>query len=166
MDLFLQYKGITAVYVKFGRFYLEDERVCPNLSINFLGLSDLRGFGVKCNAYGGERGRIKAAGEWAGVKVTPHQLRHILRQTQHRLYARIHDHTVTEDYQIAMTVIEQRLEDCLTLPAAQTTNQNNGRPQTEQQLLTLVDALAGDNLDQTQQAVLAELRQGLLALAT
>ncbi len=132
------------------------------------------------------RGRIKAAGERAGVKVTPHQLRHtfatqllnagcrlttIQTLLGHRhpnstlTYARIHDHTVAEDYQAAMTVIEQRLVDCLTLPAAQTTNQNNGRLQTGQQLLTLVDALAGDNLDQTQLAVLAELRQGLLALA-
>jgi site-specific recombinase XerD len=132
------------------------------------------------------RGRIKAAGERAGVKVTPHQLRHtfatqllnagcrlttIQTLLGHRhpnstlTYARIHDHTVAEDYQAAMAVIEQRLVDCLALPAAQMTNQNNGRPQTEQQLLTLVEALAGGNLDQTQQAVLAELRQGLLALA-
>jgi site-specific recombinase XerD len=132
------------------------------------------------------RGRIKAAGERAGVKVTPHQLRHtfatqllnagcrlttIQTLLGHRhpnstlTYARIHDHTVAEDYQAAMTIIEQRLADGLALPAAQTTNHNNGRPQTGQQLLTLVDALAGDNLDQSQQAVLAELRQGLLALA-
>lgn len=132
------------------------------------------------------RDRIKAAGERAGVKVTPHQLRHtfatqllnagcrlttIQTLLGHRhpnstlTYARIHDHTVAEDYQTAMAAIEQRLADCLALPAAQTTNQNNGRPQAEQQLLTLVDALTGDNLDQTQQAVLAELRQGLLALA-
>jgi site-specific recombinase XerD len=133
------------------------------------------------------RGRIKAAGERAGVKVTPHQLRHtfatqllnagcrlttIQTLLGHRhpnstlTYARIHGHTVAEDYQAAMALIEQRLVDCLALPAAQTTNYNNGRPQTEQQLLTLVDALAGGNLDQTQQAVLAELRQGLLVLAT
>jgi site-specific recombinase XerD len=132
------------------------------------------------------RDRIKAAGERAGVKVTPHQLRHtfatqllnagcrlttIQTLLGHRhlnstlTYARIHDHTVAEDYQAAMAVIEQRLVDCPALPAAQTTNHNNGRPQTEQQLLTLVDALVGDNLNQTQQAVLAELRQGLLALA-
>jgi integrase/recombinase XerD len=132
------------------------------------------------------RGRMKAAGERAGVKVTPHQLRHtfatqllnagcrlttIQTLLGHRhpnstlTYARIHDHTVAEDYQAAMAVIEQRLVNCLALPAAQTTNQNNGQPQTGKQLLTLVDALAGDNLDQSQQAVLAELRQGLLALA-
>lgn len=75
--------------------------------------------------------RIRAAGERAGVKVTPHQLRHtcatqllnagcrvtsIQKLLGHRrldstmLYARVHDRTVADDYYAAMTHIEQRLD--------------------------------------------------------
>jgi len=75
--------------------------------------------------------RIRYAGERAGVKVTPHQLRHtcatqllnagcrvtsIQKLLGHRridstmIYARVHDRTVAEDYYAAMTHIEQRLD--------------------------------------------------------
>ena len=75
--------------------------------------------------------RIKAAGERAGVKVSPHRLRHtfatqllnagcrvtsIQKLLGHRrlnstmIYARVHNHTVAEDYYAAMTQIEKRLD--------------------------------------------------------
>lgn len=77
------------------------------------------------------RGRIKAAGQRTGVKVTPHQLRHtyatqllnagckittIQALLGHKhlnttlTYARVHDRTVAEDYFAAMSLIEKRLE--------------------------------------------------------
>jgi integrase/recombinase XerD len=76
------------------------------------------------------RGRLKAAGERLGVKVTPHQLRHtcatqllnagcrvtsIQKLLGHRklnstlVYARVHDRTVSDDYYAAMARIEQAL---------------------------------------------------------
>jgi integrase/recombinase XerC len=76
------------------------------------------------------RGRIQAAGERVGVKVYPHRLRHTCgtqllnagrrvtsiqkflghkRLNSTMIYARVHDHTVTEDYYAAMERIEQRL---------------------------------------------------------
>jgi site-specific recombinase XerD len=75
--------------------------------------------------------RICAAGERAGVKVTPHQLRHtcatqlvnagcritsIQKLLGHRelnstmIYARVHDRTVAEDYYAAMAHIEKQLD--------------------------------------------------------
>jgi site-specific recombinase XerD len=75
--------------------------------------------------------RIKYAGERAGVKVTPHQLRHTCatqllnagcrvtsiqkflghqRLNSTMIYARVHDRTVAEDYYAAMAHIEQRLD--------------------------------------------------------
>jgi site-specific recombinase XerD len=77
------------------------------------------------------RERIKAAGKRVGVKVTPHCLRHtfgtqlinagcrvtsIQKLLGHRrlnstmVYARVHDHTVAEDYYAAMAQIEKRLD--------------------------------------------------------
>jgi site-specific recombinase XerD len=74
--------------------------------------------------------RLKAAGVRAGVKVTAHRLRHtmatqllnagcrvttIQKLLGHRdlnstlIYARVHDHTVADDYYAAMTRIEQAL---------------------------------------------------------
>jgi integrase/recombinase XerD len=76
------------------------------------------------------RARLKAAGERAGVKVTPHQLRHtcatqllnagcrivsIQKLLGHRridstlIYARVHDQTVAADYYAAMSCIEKSL---------------------------------------------------------
>jgi hypothetical protein len=75
--------------------------------------------------------RIKAAGKRVGVKVYPHKLRHthatqllnagcrvtsIQKFLGHKrlnstmVYARVHDHTVAEDYYAAMDRIEQRLD--------------------------------------------------------
>lgn len=77
------------------------------------------------------RNRIKAAGQRVGVKVYPHRLRHtcatqllnagckvtsIQQFLGHRqlnstmIYARVHDHTVAEDYYTAIEQIEQRLK--------------------------------------------------------
>jgi site-specific recombinase XerD len=77
------------------------------------------------------RGRLQAAGERVGVKVYPHRLRHTCgtqllnagcrvtsiqkflghkRLNSTMIYARVHDHTVAEDYYSAMERIEQRLD--------------------------------------------------------
>ena len=76
------------------------------------------------------RDRIKAAGKRTSVRVTPHRLRHTCatqllnagcrvtsiqkflghkRLNSTMIYARVHDHTVAEDYYAAMERIEQRL---------------------------------------------------------
>jgi hypothetical protein len=75
--------------------------------------------------------RVKAAGKRVGVKATPHRLRHtygtqlvnagcritsIQKLLGHKrlnstmVYARVHDHTVAEDYYAAMAKIEKRLD--------------------------------------------------------
>jgi site-specific recombinase XerD len=142
------------------------------------------------------RGRIKAAGQRIGVKVTPHQLRHTyatqllnagckittiqaLLGHQHLnttlTYARVHDQTVAEDYFTAMTTIEARFR----LPTHPHLNQlgqpltssgaanSTAEPQSNRSdhLLTLVNALDSDRLDQQQRALVAELRCSLLALS-
>lgn len=134
-------------------------------------------------------GRIKAAGKRTGVKVTPHMLRHTFgtqlvnagcriatiqallghrRLNSTMVYARVHDQTVAADYYAAMAVIEERLDLPLNqLPDQPTAangsgqkglNNGNGR------LLTLVDALESETLNGSQRALVAELRQGILAL--
>jgi integrase/recombinase XerD len=128
------------------------------------------------------RGRIKAAGERTGVKVTPHQLRHtfatqllnagcrittIQSLLGHRhpnstlTYARLHDQTIAADYLAAMAVIEGRLAQPTAVPetpAASTYNRSN-------HLLTLVEALDSQLLNDNQRELVAELRHGILALA-
>jgi hypothetical protein len=150
------------------------------------------------------RGRIKATGERAGVKVTPHQLRHtyatqllnagckittIQALLGHRhlnttlTYARVHDRTVADDYFAAMATIEERLRlpmhqapfdefrACPEQSAVASTHQPaNGTAESaysnrSDQLLTLVNALDNDRLDEQQRTILAELRHNLLALA-
>ncbi|MFQ5471213.1 MAG: hypothetical protein ACE5EH_13100, partial [Gammaproteobacteria bacterium] len=84
------------------------------------------------------------------------------------VYARVHDQTVAADYYAAMAVIEERLDLPLNqLPDQPTAangsgqkglNNGNGR------LLTLVDALESETLNGSQRALVAELRQGILAL--
>ncbi|MCI0646204.1 MAG: tyrosine-type recombinase/integrase [Chloroflexi bacterium] len=134
------------------------------------------------------RGRMKAAGERAGVKVTPHMLRHTFatqllnagcrvttiqvllghkRLNSTMVYARVHDQTVARDYFAAMAVIEERLAANL----AQKTDQyhgTNGHGASVNgnavHLLRLVTALQADPLTESQQAVVAELQQGLEAL--
>jgi site-specific recombinase XerD len=137
------------------------------------------------------RGRIKAAGERTGVKVTPHQLRHtfatqllnagcrittIQTLLGHRhpgttlTYARIHNHTVAADYQAAMAVIEQRLAGSLNPNLEPEPAANGSQPMPNgdesRRLLALAESLELETLDQNQQALLAELRRGLQALVT
>ncbi len=136
------------------------------------------------------RGRLKAAGERTGVKVTPHRLRHtfatqllnagcrvttiqVLLGHQHlnttMTYARIHDQTVADDYFTAMTLIEQRLEvdksgqPKLTTTLDKTEPHQNGTANGH--LLSLVEALAVNTLNDDQRELVAELRSGILALA-
>jgi hypothetical protein len=124
------------------------------------------------------------------VKVTPHRLRHtcatqlvnagcsittIKALLGHRrlnstmIYARVHDRTVAEDYYAAMAVIEKRLEPHLPpVPELAIAQNGSGRYETregDQPLLALVDDLAGGALDERQYQIVAELRQGILALA-
>lgn len=142
------------------------------------------------------RGRIKAAGERTGVKVTPHQLRHtfatqllnagckittIQALLGHRhpsttlTYARIHDHTIAADYLAAMTVIEGRsAQPTVAAETAPPSPNDPESPATEavqpasyngsHHLLTLVEALDSQLLDDQQRELVAELRSGILAL--
>jgi site-specific recombinase XerC len=135
------------------------------------------------------RGRLKAAGERTGVKVTPHRLRHtfatqllnagcrvttIQALLGHRhlnttmTYARIHDQTVADDYFTAMTLIEKRLEadepesiDPTTPPDQTVPHQNS---HDNYHLLSLVEALDANTLNDDQRELVAELRSGILAL--
>ncbi|MCA9934374.1 MAG: tyrosine-type recombinase/integrase [Anaerolineales bacterium] len=139
------------------------------------------------------RGRIKAAGERAGVKVTPHQLRHtyatqllnagckittIQALLGHKhinttlTYARVHDRTVAEDYFAAMAEVEKRLESHLPQPlllesdpAERGLNPSQSK-ENVRQLLKLVAALQAEALNANQQALLAELRGNIEALTT
>ncbi len=135
------------------------------------------------------RGRLKAAGERTGAKVTPHRLRHtfatqllnagcrvttIQALLGHRhlnttmTYARIHDQTVADDYFTAMNLIEKRLEadepESIALATApdQTIPYQNGHER--HHLLSLVEALAVNSLNDDQRELVAELRSGILAL--
>ena len=135
------------------------------------------------------RDRIKTAGKRAGVKATPHMLRHtfatqllnvgckittIQALLGHRrlnttlVYARVHDKTVAADYYAAMARIEQRLE--LPRPSPQPpTNSNGAAPghtrDDARQMLALVTALQTEPLTANQQALVDELQCGLQALA-
>lgn len=128
------------------------------------------------------RGRIKAAGERTSVKVTPHQLRHTFA-TQllnagckittiqalhgHRhpnttlTYARLHDHTIANDYLAAMAIIEGRLAQQTAVPETPAASTYNG----SNHLLALVEALDSQLLNDDQRELVAELRHGILALA-
>lgn len=82
------------------------------------------------------------------------------------IYARVHDRTVAEDYYAAMAVIEKRLEPHLP-PVPELAQNGNGRyenGESNQPLLALVDDLADGALDEHQCQLVAELRQGILAL--
>lgn len=135
------------------------------------------------------RGRLKASGERTGVKVTPHRLRHtfatqllnagcrvttIQALLGHRhlnttlTYARIHDQTVADDYFTAMTLIEKRLEVQepepmeSSTPSGQTIPHQNGYD--NHHLLSLVEALVVNTLNDDQRELVAELRSSILAL--
>lgn len=83
-------------------------------------------------------------------------------------YARIHDQTVVDDYFTAMILIENRLEAQepepreLTTPPDQTLPHQNGHD--NHHLLSLVEALAVNTLNDNQRELVAELRSGILAL--
>ncbi len=139
------------------------------------------------------RGRIKAAGERTGVKVTPHQLRHtyatqllnagckittIQALLGHKhinttlTYARVHDRTVAEDYFAAMAEVEKRLGSHLPQPlllesgpAERELNPSQSK-ENVRQLLKLVAALQAEPLNANQQTLLAELRGNIEALTT
>ncbi|MCA9933917.1 MAG: tyrosine-type recombinase/integrase, partial [Anaerolineales bacterium] len=126
------------------------------------------------------RCRMKAAGKRAGVKVTPHMLRHTFgtqlvnagcqittiqallghkRLNTTLTYARVHDQTVADDYYAAMAMIEEQMQFPQSLPPEQNPNGNAAH------LLLLLDALQAEPLTKSQQAVVDELQGGLLALA-
>lgn len=141
------------------------------------------------------RDRIKAAGERAGLKVTPHQLRHtfatqllnagckittIQSLLGHRhpnttlTYARLHNHTVANDYLAAMAVIEGRLVEqemaagetappLPELPATEITQPTSSNRSNH--LLALVATLDNEPLNDHQRELVAQLRHGILALA-
>lgn len=83
-------------------------------------------------------------------------------------YARVHDRTVAEDYYAAMAVIEKRLEPHLGALPEQETSLNGVdqrmRSNGSDHLLQLVDALETETLNDDQRALVAELRNGILAL--
>ena len=129
------------------------------------------------------RGRIKAAGARAEVRVTPHQLRHtfatqllnagcrvttiqVLLGHRHlnttMTYARVHDRTVADDYFKAMTAIEERRKSALPLSAeriSETDEQtSDGVMVGIQESLNLMNALQAESLNDRQQTLLLELR--------
>ena len=137
------------------------------------------------------RDRLKAAGQRAGVKVTPHMLRHTFatqlvnagcqattiqallghrRLNSTMVYARVHDQTVMDDYFSAMTLIEERLEQYLNLPKtvaqSEANNPSSEVNQQTTQLLALVIALQTEPLTDRQQDIVMKLQQGLETLTS
>lgn len=125
------------------------------------------------------RDRIKAAGRRIGVKVTPHRLRHtcatqllnagcrvtsIQRFLGHKtldatmIYARVHNHTVAEDYFSAMERIEKRLG-LLTDPEPAGKPLENGE---RNQLLALAEQLAEPELPHSDRLELVSQMRWLL----
>lgn len=120
------------------------------------------------------RDRLAATGERAGVQVSPHRLRHtfatqllnagcrittIQKLLGHRrldstmIYARVHNHTVAEDYYTAMARIEQRLN-----PAP------DAGGQASIQGLSLLERLQADPLTESQQEAVQDLRVFIITL--
>jgi integrase/recombinase XerD len=108
------------------------------------------------------RDRIKAAGDRAGVKVTPHQLRHTFatqllnagckvttiqkllghqRLNSTMVYARVHDRTVAQDYYAAMAQIEKLLTIDKEIDPSDAL-----KPGKRERLLKLIDRLAEPRL--------------------
>jgi len=121
------------------------------------------------------RDRLAAAGERTGVPVSPHRLRHtfatqllnagcrvtsIQKLLGHRrlnstmIYARVHNHTVAEDYYTAMAKIEQRLN-----PAP------DADPPASAQVWSLLERLQAEPLTESQQAAVQNLRLLIITLA-
>lgn len=119
--------------------------------------------------------RIKAGGKRAKIKVYPHRLRHTMatqllnagcrntslqvflghkRLNTTMVYARVHNHSVADDYYAAMEVIEQRL-DLLGQPEKQSP---------DQEILALVDRLAAlEKPDSEQTKLVSEIRDLVVA---
>ena len=135
------------------------------------------------------RNRIKAAGKRAGVKVTPHQLRHTYgtqlvnagcpittiqalmghkRLSTTLVYTQIHNRTVADDYYAAMDKVEKGLAEQLQPPPTATeVNGNSTTANTNTtitRLLTLAEALQTDKLPESQQTLLLALQDGLSSL--
>lgn len=132
------------------------------------------------------RSRLKGAGKRTGVKVTPHMLRHTFgtqlvnagcrvttiqmllghkRLNTTMIYTRVHNETVVQNYYRAMAVIEERLQ-----PHWGQGENHNGKCNAHghgdpAHLLSLVAELALEPLTDGQQAVLARLHDGVMALA-
>jgi site-specific recombinase XerD len=132
--------------------------------------------------------RIKAAGKRAGVKATPHRLRHTFstqlvnagcritsiqkllghkRLNSTMVYARVHNRTVADDYYAAMAKIEEQLDPSTEQdPVAR--KGNTGAPMSigeRARLLALLDRLVEPQLDlETRLALVAQMR-GVLNLA-
>jgi site-specific recombinase XerD len=119
---------------------------------------------------------IRAGGDRAGVKVSPHRLRHTCatqllnagcrvtsiqkllgheRLNSTMIYARVHDRTVAKDYYAAMADIEKQLD---LQPDATT-------PASPSHLLALVDALQAGTLNDGQRETVQTLRLAILSLA-
>jgi hypothetical protein len=135
------------------------------------------------------RDRIKAAGKRAGVKVTPHQLRHTYatqlvnagcrittiqalmghkRLSTTLVYAEVHNHTVAEDYYTAMAKVEQSLAGYLSKLQAEKLAENghdSGENDNAAHLLSLVKALQVELLPESQRVLVMELQRGLKAMA-
>ncbi|MCP4427612.1 MAG: tyrosine-type recombinase/integrase, partial [Chloroflexi bacterium] len=134
------------------------------------------------------RYRIKAAGERAGVKATPHMLRHTFgtqllnagckittiqallghkRITTTMIYTHVYNQTVADDYYAAMAVIEERMQFPHVFPE-QNPGNNGYTPNANgnaAHLLLLLDALQAEPLTESQQALATELQCGLANLA-
>ncbi len=132
------------------------------------------------------RDRLRAGGKRVGVKVSPHRLRHtyatqlvnagcritsIQQLMGHRrlnttlIYARVHDHTVAEDYYAAMEIIEER-QLCAGMIGDLITDQvgvDLPRKGDVGQILTIVDSLGDGNLDRAQRETVRALRASVLA---
>jgi hypothetical protein len=134
------------------------------------------------------RNRIKAAGQRAGVKVTPHQLRHTYatqlvnagcpittiqalmghkRLSTTLIYTQIHNRTVADDYYTAMAKVEKGLAEQLKPTIPPEANSNDTAPNTNTtitRLLTLATALQTDKLPESQQSLVLALQHGLSTL--
>ena len=134
------------------------------------------------------RDRVKAAGERAGVKATPHRLRHtfatqllnagcrvtsIQKLLGHRhinstmIYARVHDRTVAEDYYAAMDKIEKQLDPNADRDPVTNVNHAGGPvgPDERARLLALLDRLSEPQLGLDVRLELVEQMRRVLAYA-
>jgi site-specific recombinase XerD len=132
-------------------------------------------------------GRIRAAGERVGVKVSPHRLRHtcatqllnagcrvtsIQKLLGHRrlnstmIYARAHDRTVADDYYTAMAEIEKRLQLGAETDVADDDADDPVSADERTRLLELVDRLAEPQLGLDARLSLVEQMRAVLRRET